>query len=159
MHERYSWPQSHDLFLAHVNRQFLCRETRIEGGGGRWSQWWGMGGAGPGIKWEKKVITLPSGWFEIHLFLYHQSQTMKSNCSSRNEPSVSALRVRQEMKMQWLFYVIIKIFTERLRVVIAWGSRSPEQVLSFTNETYFPGQSENFFCLRAQTNERPKGSA
>lgn len=59
MHERYSWPQSHDLFLAHVNRQFLCRETQIEGGGGRWSQRWGRG-AGMALN-GKKVITLPSG--------------------------------------------------------------------------------------------------
>lgn len=58
-----------------------------------------------------------------------------------------------------MFYVIIKIFTERLRVVIAWGSRSPEQVWSFTNETYFPGQSENSFACVLKTNERPKGSA
>lgn len=52
MHERYSWPQSHDLFLARVNGQFLCRETQIEGGGGGWSQGWGRGGR-RGIKWEK----------------------------------------------------------------------------------------------------------
>ena len=68
MHERYSWPQSHDLFLAHVNRQFLCRETQIE------REWDGVSDGGGGWHgFKKKVITLPSGWFEIHLFFMSAS--------------------------------------------------------------------------------------
>lgn len=52
--------------------------------------------------------------------------------------------------------MIIKIFTEHLLIVIAWGSSSPDQVLHFTNETYFPGQSENSLpaCFNKRTAKR-----
>lgn len=53
MHERYSWPQSHDLFLAHVNRQFLCRDTD-RGRRGRMQSVVGEGGAGVALNGKKK---------------------------------------------------------------------------------------------------------
>lgn len=61
MHERYSWPQSHDLFLAHVNRQFLCRETQIEGGGEDGGSD-GGGGGGPGMALNGEKSNHSSIW-------------------------------------------------------------------------------------------------
>ena len=85
-------------------------------------------GEGGGMALKGKKSNHSSIWMIWNAsVLYQRGQTMKSKCSSRREPSVRALHIRQEMKRPWNFYVIIKIFTERLPV-IARGSSGPDLV-------------------------------
>lgn len=128
MHERYSWPQSHDLFLAHVNRQFLCRETRIEGGGGGWSQWWGRGGgAGPGIKWEKKQSLFHLDDLKFICFYVTRARqwrvTVLQGASSPSAHSVSDRKWKCSEFFMWLLKYLQNVFELLLRGVRGVRSR------------------------------------